>query len=98
MAQNDEQAFFVDDELVERLMRGDSPANKAKKQRPAETSALGNAVKLAAAGRLDEAVKARGDDSWGNAGDFDYSAGACAAAAGSFWPPPMRIASFRRTT
>src|SRR6478672_1653564 len=57
MAQNDEQAFFVDDELVERLMRGDSPASKPKTQRPAETSALGNAVKLAAAGRLDDAIK-----------------------------------------
>ena len=57
MAQNDDHAFFVDDELVERLMRGDSPAAKPKTQRPAETSALGNAVKLAAAGRLDDAVK-----------------------------------------
>src|SRR5712691_6665538 len=57
MPQNDEQAFFVDDELVERLMRGDSPAAKPKTQRPAETSALGNAVKLATAGRLDDAVK-----------------------------------------
>src|SRR5690349_3641320 len=57
MPQNDDHAFFVDDELVERLMRGDSLAAKPRTQRPAETSALGNAVKLAAAGRLDEAVK-----------------------------------------
>ena len=47
MSQNDDHAFFVDDELVERLMRGDSPAAKSKTQRPAETTALGNAVKLA---------------------------------------------------
>ena len=57
MSQNDDHAFFVDDELVERLMRGDSPAAKSKTQRPAETTALGNAVKLASAGRLDEAIK-----------------------------------------
>src|SRR5438876_877991 len=57
MSQNDERAFFVDDELVERLMRGDTLAAKPKTQRPAETNALGNAVKLAAAGRLDEAIK-----------------------------------------
>src|SRR5512142_3525153 len=57
MAQNDEHAFFVDNELVERLLRGDSPAVKPKTQRPAETSALGKAVKLAAAGRLDDAIK-----------------------------------------
>src|SRR5580765_2230782 len=57
MSQNDEQTFFVDDELVERLMRGDSPAAKAKPQRPAETTAFGKAVKLAAAGRLDEAIR-----------------------------------------
>ena len=57
MSQNDEQAFFVDDELVERLMRGDSPTAKPKTQRAAETSALGNAIKLAAAGRLDDAIK-----------------------------------------
>src|SRR6185437_16698223 len=35
----------------------DSLAAKPRTQRPAETSALGNAVKLAAAGRLDEAIK-----------------------------------------
>src|SRR5690242_13866962 len=57
MSQNDERAFFVDDELVERLMRGDSPAAKPKTHRHAETSALANAIKLAAAGRLDDAVK-----------------------------------------
>ena len=57
MSQNDERAFFVDDELVERLMRGDTLAAKPKTQRPAETTALGNAVKLAAAGRLDDAIK-----------------------------------------
>src|SRR5512135_3919999 len=57
MPQNDERALFVDDELVERLMRGDSPSAKPKTLRPAETTALGNAIKLAAAGRLDDAVK-----------------------------------------
>src|SRR5580698_7250958 len=62
MADTNETVFFIDDELIERLMRGDTaPApdtsNPAKKKRPAETSALATAVKLASDGKLDEAVK-----------------------------------------
>src|SRR6266446_4127296 len=56
MPDNNMHVFFVDDELVERLMRGDageSPANK----RPAESSVLAAAIKLATGGRLEEAVR-----------------------------------------
>ena len=57
MAQaNEQHVFFVDDELVERLMRGDGPLAAGKKSRPAATTALGKAVELAEAGRLDEAI------------------------------------------
>src|ERR1700733_1582808 len=55
---NSETVFFIDDDLVERLMRGDSaPADPSKKKRPAEATALATAVKLASDGKLDEAVK-----------------------------------------
>src|SRR5258708_4880871 len=61
MAQeNDQHAFFIDDELVERLMRGDAgeaSLASAKKKRPAESASLGAAVVLATAGRLDEAIQ-----------------------------------------
>src|SRR5580658_6695237 len=54
---NGQQVFFIDDELVERLMRGDAPETSSKAKRPAGSSALASAVKLAGAGRLDDAVK-----------------------------------------
>ena len=59
---NAQNVFFIDDDLVERLMRGDSAESPAKtdptkKRRPAESSALGRAVNLAAAGKLDDAIK-----------------------------------------
>ena len=66
---NPQHVFFVDDELIERLMRGDTPADTSSgKKRPASSTALGSAVKLAGAGKLDEAVKeleaaaSRGED------------------------------------
>src|SRR5258707_2383013 len=68
MAQENEQTFFIDDELVERLMRGETGIPPSKKQRPAESRAMTTAVKLATAGRLDEAIKeldqaaAKGED------------------------------------
>jgi tetratricopeptide (TPR) repeat protein len=52
---NNEHIFFVDDELVERLMRGD-PVQPSQKTRPAETNALAKAVKLAQEGKLSEAA------------------------------------------
>src|SRR5690348_1502131 len=56
---NSQNVFFVDDELIERLMRGDTTADASsnKKKRPASATSLGNAVKLANAGKLEEAVK-----------------------------------------
>src|ERR1035437_952339 len=58
MPDNNETVFFIDDDLVERLMRGDTaPADPTKKKRPAEASALATAVKLASDGKLDDAVK-----------------------------------------
>src|SRR5579863_2747334 len=55
---NGQHIFFIDDELVERLMRGDTPdTSSSKPKRPASSSALAVAVKLAGSGRLDDAVK-----------------------------------------
>ena len=57
MPDNNETVFFIDDDLVERLMRGDTaPADPTKKKRPATVSALATAVKLASDGKLDDAV------------------------------------------
>src|SRR5580693_2540605 len=58
MAENKEQqVFFVDDELIERLMRGDAVDDPGKKKRPANSTALARAVQLASENRLDDAVK-----------------------------------------
>ena len=55
---NDQHVFFVDDELVERLMRGDKVEDPdSKKTRPAAVSALAKAISLATEGRLDDAIK-----------------------------------------
>jgi len=62
---NEQQAFFIDDELVERLMRGDALPDKAadkgpekaRKQRPAEVTVLAKAVTLAGEGKLDDAIR-----------------------------------------
>src|ERR1022692_693325 len=65
---NSQNVFFVDDELIERLMRGDTAEGPSRKKSPASSSALATAVKLAEAGRLDDAAKeleaaaARGDN------------------------------------
>src|SRR6266446_5081893 len=56
-ANNDQQVFFVDDELVERLMRGDKLEDPARKKRPASSISLGRALTLASGGRLDDAVR-----------------------------------------
>src|ERR1700687_402988 len=53
---SEQQVFFVDDELIERLMRGDVVDDPAKKKRPASSSTLAKAVTLASSGRLDDAV------------------------------------------
>ena len=57
MPENNQHVFFVDDDLIEKLMRGDAVDDKNKKKRPASTSALAKAVSLASEGKLDEAVK-----------------------------------------
>src|ERR1051326_7058022 len=58
MQQNNENMFFVDDELIERLLRGESSGPAASKpKRPAESDTLATATKLATAGKLDEAIK-----------------------------------------
>jgi hypothetical protein len=58
MADNNETVFFIDDDLIERLMRGDTaPADPSKKKRPATVSAFASAVKLASDGKLDDAIK-----------------------------------------
>src|SRR5579862_7613397 len=58
MADNTEQnVFVVDDDLIERLLRGDAPEDPSKKKRQVESSALAAAIKLASDGKLDEAVK-----------------------------------------
>jgi tetratricopeptide (TPR) repeat protein len=51
-----QDVFFVDDELVERLMRGDGPAEPTKAKRPAGSAALARAVEFASEGRIDDAV------------------------------------------
>jgi tetratricopeptide (TPR) repeat protein len=56
MADNNESVFFIDDELVERLMRGDTADVTKKQARPSEVNALVIALRLANAGQLDEAV------------------------------------------
>src|ERR1700722_5678232 len=56
MAEKD-HVFFVDDDLIERLMRGDAVDDPSKKKRPASVSALAKAVNLASEGKLDEAIK-----------------------------------------
>lgn len=58
MAQdNTEQVFFIDDDLIERLLRGDVAPVPARPQRPALSSSLGPALTLATEGKLDEAVR-----------------------------------------
>jgi tetratricopeptide (TPR) repeat protein len=52
-----QQVFFVDDDLIERLLRGDPAPVPAKQQRPALSSSLAPAIELASAGKLDEAVQ-----------------------------------------
>ena len=46
MPDNNETVFFIDDDLVERLMRGDTaPADPTKKKRQASVSALATAAR-----------------------------------------------------
>jgi hypothetical protein len=51
------QIFFIDDELIERLLRGDAGPVPSPPQRPAESGGLATAVELASAGRVDDAVR-----------------------------------------
>ena len=51
------QVFFIDDDLIERLLRGDAAPVPAKPRRPAASSSLAPAIELASAGMLDEAVR-----------------------------------------
>src|SRR5207302_3055668 len=54
---SEQQVFFVDDELIERLMRGDVIEDPArKKKRAASSSVLAKAVALATSGRLEDAI------------------------------------------
>ncbi len=54
---NEQQLFFIDGELIERLMRGDRTPVQTQQQRPVTASALTAAVSLASEGRLDDAAK-----------------------------------------
>lgn len=56
MAEQEQQVFFVDDELVERLLRGDAPV-PSKPARPASAPSVAEAVQQAAGGQLDDAAK-----------------------------------------
>jgi tetratricopeptide (TPR) repeat protein len=55
MAQN--EVFFIDDDLIERLLRGDAAPASSKQKRPAASSGLATAVAFATEGKLDEAVR-----------------------------------------
>jgi len=55
-ANKTQQVFFVDDELIERLLRGDPAPVPPKAQRPAFSSSLAPAIALASEGKLDDAV------------------------------------------
>ena len=54
---NGQQVFFIDDELIERLLRGDAAPVPAKPKRPASSGSLATAVALASEGKVDEAVR-----------------------------------------
>src|SRR5437899_2619655 len=54
---NNQNVFFVDDDLIERLMRGDTVEDPTKKKRPAESNSLAKAVALASEGKIEDAVK-----------------------------------------
>ena len=59
MAENkDQHVFFVDDDLIERLMRGDSVEDPGQEKASGILArALARAVQLASENRLDDAVK-----------------------------------------
>src|SRR6202163_2959835 len=52
-----QQVFFVDDELIERLLRGDAAPSPAKQKRAAHSGSLATAVALASAGQVDDALR-----------------------------------------
>jgi tetratricopeptide (TPR) repeat protein len=54
---NQQSVFFVDDDLIEKLMRGDAPAASGKSKREAPSNALVKAVELASAGHLADAIR-----------------------------------------
>ena len=51
MAQN--EVFFIDDDLIERLLRGDAAPASPKQKRAVAASGLAAAVALATDGKLD---------------------------------------------
>ena len=54
---NQQSVFFIDDDLIERLMRGDASPAPGKPKREVQSSALVKAVELASAGHLGEAIR-----------------------------------------
>src|SRR6185369_9705271 len=56
-ADKPQQVFFVDDDLIERLLRRDPTPLSPKPQRPAYSSSLAPAIELASEGKLDDAVR-----------------------------------------
>ena len=56
---NGRQIFFLDDDLIERLMRGDAAADPKKPRREAQSNALAKAIELASEGRVDAAIRER---------------------------------------
>src|SRR5262245_36807543 len=54
---NQQSVFFVDDDLIEKLMRGDASADPAKTKRAAQSHVLVRAVELASTGGLAEAIR-----------------------------------------
>jgi tetratricopeptide (TPR) repeat protein len=56
-ADNDSRLFFVDSELIERLLRGDTAPGPAQQQRPVSSAGFAAAVALASEGRIDDAVR-----------------------------------------
>jgi len=56
-ADKTQQVFFVDDDLIERLLRGDPAPVPPKPQRPAFSNSLAPAIELASTGKLNDAVQ-----------------------------------------
>ena len=55
--QREATVLFVDDDLIEKLLRGDSVAETPKPAREVQSNALAKAIELVTAGKLDEAIE-----------------------------------------